>query len=333
LIREGFLGRYLSLWAGWLAVTIKRFTHMCPKWHTGRGRGALLVCIIVFIVAWPKSSAHVSVNGAESCSVRFAEHVGISDPYESINQLSAVLHALYPQLICRSRFWKQHLNCIWQHYEGGFRASTFFGGVLHVILDVDRSIGGVKKIVRLNTQRWGLARIDNCNLYGYGIRGFHLLHGDLCRANPRPLVQVKLISSYIDRLLEVLLGRSKGVLRNSLLSGDRSGIVECGLEASRFHLLQLFPHCFDLIASIMGIKASDDYQEDGTRCLNPYWCSVEIAEAFLFACAAVGLFVFGGAAADLRWRWRIACWLGCAGCYILSIGITHIALSYRCWFG
>ena len=68
-----------------------------------------------------------------------------------------------------------------------------------------------------------------------------------------------------------------------------------------------------------------------TQHLYPWRGFVEPVAALLLAISGVILFVMGGAG-DLRWYWRVACWIGCVVCYIAGFRITHDALNCRLWW-
>jgi hypothetical protein len=141
-----------------------------------------------------------------------------------------------------------------------------------------------------------------------------------------------ILPKWIERNLTHLetirwLGHDLGI---EIIKADESplhGLQGFSIDAIRFD------HCGVLQSGVVRVIAGDADQDDRTRCLNPYWCFSELAASAVLSALAVGLFVYGGAAIDLPWWWRVICWIGCLICVALSWRITHFALDYHCWFG
>jgi len=151
--------------------------------------------------------------------------------------------------------------------------------------------------------------------------------------NPCPLIQTQLLDSNLIGLFEVVLRIRQRRLGNLLLCCDRSGIIELRLLNSIVGRLSSLFGGIGLSSGVERIEPSDEDQENRTRCLNPYWCFVEIAAALSLSALALFLFVCGGVVDDWRWYWRLACWTGSGASVALCWKLIHVALAYRCWFG
>jgi hypothetical protein len=217
---------------------------MCAKWHTGLAvTGLALVHVVVFLAVSQVVRFGVVHPKTEPRNVCSAIRVLISYLPINVQERLPVLEVWVKSVNFGRKVWLKgfiepnHPRALWSCASSlnKLKFVQFFWSFGATNRDgKSGQIYGVS-----NFKSWGFPSVEVDKFY---LKGVRVVSDNREPANPEPrsLIQAELIPSRPEGLLKVLLGRSKGVLGDLLLSSNRGGVVFAGLPQGflgQFHLL------------------------------------------------------------------------------------------------